>query len=525
MTGEVTGLIHTALALASSTAMSQFREAVAEVIGHRLVLLPGRATAAAIQHKQLVLQQFMDDAPDMSAKHLMLMAVLNGDWRVTTHVQFHTGDVIQVENQEPSQVLALVVQVVLQSVCSGQPSTWPRHRWVGAKRSVNELGILMFLHGLLFPAFKAFVEKIDGKKTTCAKGSVFDGANVDDQAMAEADMSVTDDFWELLDEEPGTGSGGGGVPETHPTPAAGALDYHLLHSRDRKLASQWLDTNPLSRVGLIRVTMMPLCEYVSQQLDLGSAGWEKRQVLSAAASEGDTSLLDREYPITVASSESLDTAYSLAIKDLMHNPTLWKTLPRSCWDATFVSLAFRVIARQAAAVFQLVTLGHQNYPVALFQLIKKPHLYAHMCSLPGCVVGPFCSSLLGKFKAMSEQEMRMLLALHAMLQKTDISAVEATHASIRRDLATHSVQVNALSLQDASAHFMFQQLRRGHWKQLYCLHGRLGEKQVLISLLHQKPKPLSTFCPTSLVGEDGETFRSVSYTERVLQVRVLSGNP
>jgi hypothetical protein len=51
------------------------------------------------------------------------------------------------------------------------------------------------------------------------------------------------------------------------------------------------------------------------------------------------------------------------------------------------------------------------------------------------------------------------LVAHANIQWTDISGVEARHASIRRQLMTRSIQTTTFGIADASAEWVFQNLR------------------------------------------------------------------
>ena len=58
------------------------------------------------------------------------------------------------------------------------------------------------------------------------------------------------------------------------------------------------------------------------------------------------------------------------------------------------------------------------------------------------------------------------LTLHAHLQSTNISNIEAKHASVRRQLTARSVQTWALKMPTASAEWLCQHIRRGKLSKL-----------------------------------------------------------
>ena len=121
-------------------------------------------------------------------------------------------------------------------------------------------------------------------------------------------------------------------------------------------------------------------------------------------------------------------------------------MPEGAWDVSMRCLIFRLLARQGAAIHQQVSSVHSKFPVKMFALLKHPECAEAITATPKCV--------------RELQELRTVLALHCWMQPTNISQIEARHASIRRTLVNKSVQVRPHAFADASAAYLFQDVRR-----------------------------------------------------------------
>ena len=90
----------------------------------------------------------------------MLLAVLNGDWQNHTEVEFFPACYPGILPADPRKRTSFISITVVQSLASSLPKVWPRHRWLGAKKSVNDIMILGHIHGLLLPTYQRFVPKL-----------------------------------------------------------------------------------------------------------------------------------------------------------------------------------------------------------------------------------------------------------------------------------------------------------------------------------------------------------------------------
>ena len=83
----ITGCIQVSLSLKVGTAMRSFRNVMRKLIMDRLEFVESRPSAEAMQHKEMVCQQFLDKGPKWRKRVATLMAVPTGDWRARGRVE------------------------------------------------------------------------------------------------------------------------------------------------------------------------------------------------------------------------------------------------------------------------------------------------------------------------------------------------------------------------------------------------------------------------------------------------------
>ncbi len=113
-----------------------------------------------------------------------------------------------------------------------------------------------------------------------------------------------------------------------------------------------------------------------------------------------------------------------------------------------------------ATVHQSITWSHVQFPVRLSLLIKHPELGPEMAADSNhCMLDPFSLAMKKAHPQFTGEVFQEKLKVFALHQFTDISGVEARHASTRRNLVQRSCQTHVLDVADASAEYVFQQSR------------------------------------------------------------------
>ena len=203
-------------------------------------------------------------------------------------------------------------------------------------------------------------------------------------------------------------------------------------------------------------------------LDISSERWEVQQRVAVA--RGDLNLsgsgCGRQFMMTEAAFGRVEAKYMERLADLWNSPEQWTTIPPQCLTAQFRALCLRVLARQGAAVEQPLAHPHRQFPFALFQLLETPEEASNMVTIPECRKDTWTLAMQEQHPDLRGDDFLATVTLHAHLQSTNISNIEAKHASVRRQLTARSVQTWALKMATASAEWLCQHIRRGKLSKL-----------------------------------------------------------
>ena len=470
LSDDISALISYALSVRNASAMALYRESLQEVVQERIVYKLGLPPLSTKSFKQELLREYMDTSTDVAAKDLMLLTVLNGDWTNHSVVEFYLACYPGVLPADPKMRSSFISTTVAQSLASSLPKVWPRHRWLGAKKSVNDIMILGHIHGLLLPVYQRFVSKLSRGGSAPSVPASHESAHavlptgIEGESMlagSASDGCVPVAVRPVLLHEDHLPHSDALLPFQDQQPQASSADFADLNKKWRDKSLAWLQTKPLAKMSVLRVAMQPLTSLLHHHLDVGSKEWEERQAMASCQEGTCGSVLTREYPLTMAAQGSMDQQFYKDLEQLFMEEDKWSLVPSASWDCNLRCLAFRLVARQGAALYQQVSFSHSTFPVRAFQLIKQPDLWQAFHRVPPCVLGPFCTDLFQKFNDDDDlTSLRIALALHAMLQSLSIYQVEAGHASIRRTLVMRGVQVRPSQFADASAMHIFQEARR-----------------------------------------------------------------
>ena len=132
--------------------------------------------------------------------------------------------------------------------------------------------------------------------------------------------------------------------------------------------------------------MQPLTLMLYSHLDISSERWEVQQRVAVA--RGDLSLsgsgCGRQFMMTEAAFGRVEAKYMERLADLWNSPEQWTTIPPQCLTAQFRALCLRVLARQGAAMEQLLAHPTGSFPLLCFsswRLRKKPTTWSPSLSV------------------------------------------------------------------------------------------------------------------------------------------------
>jgi hypothetical protein len=244
---DISGTISLGMALRGSGSMEIFRKTVVAWMKRRLKVYRGAFPAGpgteAHRYREAVLSLFASSGPGSSTtsakRAALLRAFVNGDLRVRGEVQHFCPPGHCRSEEDTMQVFTTFV---MECLFPAALPLWPRHRWLGSDLAMDWLGLACGFHGLLDEVVPVFLKYVT--KGTDPSPADFDEALVSN----DSDGSVWDLAAKLKVSEDGT------------------YDYSCLNAKSRIDAGDFLKSDPLPRVVIMRVCMTPQVQLMHRYL-------------------------------------------------------------------------------------------------------------------------------------------------------------------------------------------------------------------------------------------------------------------
>jgi len=464
---HVSGMIHCALSLRHGAAMTVFRTCLREVIRARLKIMQGgRLSAQALAYKNHIFQLFLSGGANALVKKVLLAGLPNGDWRNFEFVEYYPPPGVDASGDKDT-IAELLSSGLCWALCEAKPSLWPRHRWCGADLSLDSIGRLEAIHGLLSATYPKFVARYS-RAPPCASTSLSLAACSDEAPAARCDLvPLVDTAAVAVDVGPGHEGVAADFAPVAPTEGAPVKNnaaedesWAAANAKDRELTMQWIRQAPLGHLILMRQAMEPLRVLFHDQFSVASLDWEMHQRAEEARAMESGVAFQRSFRMLVAAEGELEGKLFEELAGLFTKEHLWDVIPVVNHTVGFNCTAFRLLSRIGCATEQLLAHPHRQFPYRMFKLLRHPALAGELAAAKYCQKDVWSQSLQEAFPTLCSEEFQATLALHAHLQWTDISGIEARHASIRRQLVARSVQTCTLDIRWASAEWVFQNIRR-----------------------------------------------------------------
>ena len=259
-------------------------------------------------------------------------------------------------------------------MCNSKPNLWPRHTWTGADVAVDERARIEAVHGLLtatYPRMLIAFARPSGQPQPREAPGTLSGAWHREEGGEGLKQEENLRTWAPLTKQR--------QQQTRHCLRAGALP-NTPRKGERQLAGLQLSHLDTSY-------MQPLTLMLHSHLDISSERWEVQQRV-AVGTRGDLNLsgsgCGRQFMMTEAAFARVEAKYMERLADLWNSPEQWTTIPPQCLTGQFRALCLRVLARQGAAVEQLLAHPRRQFPFALFQLLETPEEASNMVTIPEC---------------------------------------------------------------------------------------------------------------------------------------------
>ena len=415
------------------------------MIVSRLRLCYGRPPADAQAFTHDCLELFASRGPKSAERRVALLTWFNGDWRNVDVVEHYVDTRKPAEQRTHAFLAKAIARAAAQALASRCPPTFPRHRWTGADLSVDEVGVLMAVHGLLVPTYLAFLASSGCRLAGGPPSHVGASGATGEGFLA---LGAPEPSEEALPTAAAEGAAAAeGMPQAaaHPQESgAPAVDQHVgvdwaqINARAMQAGHQFVtSSSPLGELVLVRRCLEPFRELMSAHLTTSGSAWERMQrakQASRVASFGSPG--GREFRIVIAATQTHESRFFSRTERLFRDPGCWSLLPGPFVTARSSALAFRLVSRMGCAVQELLALPHSQYPYRLFLLLEDEDFAESILEADPCEFDAFSKSFVERFRAegLTSPDALATLRCLATVLKTDIVDIEAKHASMRRYL-------------------------------------------------------------------------------------------
>eukprot|EP00971_Amphidinium_carterae_P345144 6485926-Amphidinium_carterae.2 len=473
----VCGLIHVGLALRLNHSWNMFKDAICEELAERkLEIIEASIPEKYINYKLALLQVMHSCTATHLQECVQLMTTFNGNWQSNTLVHYWDSNL----EDAPSKrfVLDKMQSVAISVLCGTKVHLWPRHRWTGFKESIRDVGLLWACHGLLQGSFKRLLLKLGDRlaKPVSEKQNV--GSSTSYENMLSTESALAEDVDRAAGNEMLLTVVASKKDSDIAADTAGVdtESFAGVNARDRRLAAQWLDSNPWSNLLLVALCLRPLDALMRQHFLLSSAAWEKQQRVAVNKAILDGKQAKRSYRIAIAASLQCEEAFLGQLLDLYMNTAAWSLFPESALTFGFTSKCFCLLSRLGCCISSMLVDKHKRFPYKLFTVLVDPSCAEALASLPDCLKDSLTKTLEATYPNLQHPDVIKILTAYASIQKCDIASVESLHASVRRQVQLRSCQTWQSGLKQISGEWLLQNYRRsGLWRKRKTTTKRTGK--------------------------------------------------
>ena len=147
---DISGALNLSLCLSAGAAMTKFRAALADIVSERLTITRHKPSLEAEKHKAFLLKLFGSTGTKKAERHFLLSSVITGDWRLRDVLQVYIPPGLPVDLPA---VQKNVLEAATNAISRSNFHVFPRHRWLGADRALDEIGLCEGVFGLCSAAF------------------------------------------------------------------------------------------------------------------------------------------------------------------------------------------------------------------------------------------------------------------------------------------------------------------------------------------------------------------------------------
>ena len=444
---HISGLVNFALSLQVGANMHDFRLALAAVVANKpLVIIRGEVPMEISNYQDFILETFGRTGTRIAERNFLLKGVCRGDWRRSDRLEVYAPPGLEVDVTLQKH---LIEKALLMSVAHKNFSTFPKHRWLGADVSLDQIALACAVHNVGAEAFLVMCQSLQTKKPPS-------------QIVAG---KVAAEQPEDLDLHTEGSTEGLGLPGSSATPsrlqpmqaadddsddevaAGGEQDWTRLaakNARTRKKAANWVATFPLSSLIVLRMFMAPICLLLDAYISESGHKFEKKRLLEELLTK--KGLQERSQAVGGLQGYIRQDKEQRFLEELQAalKSSHWQWMPAGAKMLDMQTLAFQLSSRLGALVYQMLIWPTMQCPFLTFKLLDEPNLASKICRLPQCLLDDFTKDFMQKYpgEKMTSQDARMSLHVIAAQAKTETVQLEWGHGRVHRLISTVSTQTH-----------------------------------------------------------------------------------
>jgi hypothetical protein len=488
LSSHVSSMLNLGLSMTPAQSTASMRSALERLFEAKLrVIYSAPPEGDTLKHRLAVLDLFLSLQNSSAGKRALpklqraiISFFLNGDIQNEISIEHYCAHGCCVDHDDTlRKIKQWLVPCLLPFACP----ILARARWLGSDRTIDWCGLLASHHNILGdllslwhgvpakPAHKGQDEQDDGAAFV---GGVADVGSCCSDHQPDASRAARDASSEqhggnngvpLLaasDVRPDQSSTSSnvdaaqtpGAPEDQAVPpAASTFDWAEFQKKVKQDAVTWAAGGVAHILVAMRICMQPLLHFMLHLLYMTSKEWHVQQLQASA--EGKP----RKFKPVEVCKAAQNSDFIKEIVQLMQSSP--PAIPDYACLKSTGSLMFRLLARGAAAGFQLVIVAHRGYPYKLFLALLGDE-FTDEILMQSCQFDELATAICGMFPLaadMSSPKCQAILSCIASFLEIDNAAIEGRHASTRRVIVVRSAQTHAVSLEMISAEWASQQFR------------------------------------------------------------------
>jgi hypothetical protein len=380
-------------------------------------------------------------------RKLLLTSFFNGDWAADEPVHWHLfedGTVCSCGCFTEEEVREFMVNTVVSALLPGLVPLFQRHRWTGADVTVDELLVLLGIHGIyrrVVPIWLSCLRKKSNPKPEDFEQCSSSGPlELEDVHGADAVVDLD-------------------AAQNAPCPSL-KEDWAAFNERMRTSAGKLAEGRAERPLFVLRKATAPAADIMKQYLHLSSDDWMRQN--AAEFVQGKSPL---KYKLNELA--SLSTTYASVVLELFE-PETWDDMPRVWRTESLAALAFRSVSVGAGTSHMMLDSVYNGFPFTLFQLLEVLEMEEHVDVLsvaeaivnaPWCMLDNFSGSFLDEYvgddggpEALLDPVALAVLEIAALSQNISIADIECRNAKLRRLKESQSGS-HATTLQQLAARF------------------------------------------------------------------------